>query len=72
MIRPFSIKLQNDVLAAVQTVANCGGILDISTLAEQVRQRNEAENVALEDILQALLQQARWLNLPIEFSGDSP
>lgn len=70
MRRPFSATLLNDVLSTVQSAADSGIIINISSLAEQVRRRHAEENVALEDIVQALMQQAQWLNLSIEFGGD--
>ena len=70
MRRSFSAKLLSDVLSTVQLAARRGSVMDISALAEQVRQRNETDNVALEDILEAMMQQAQWLGLSIEFSGE--
>lgn len=70
MRRSFSASLLNDVLTTVQDAAAHGPIMNISSLAEEIRSRNEDENVALEDIVQALMQQAQWLNLSIEFDGE--
>jgi hypothetical protein len=72
MRRPFSTQLLNDVLTAVHSAADIGPIVNVSELAEEVRRRNETENVALEDIVHALTQQAQWLNLSIEFGSERP
>lgn len=70
MRRPFSTELLNDILNTVRMAASAGNVIDISSLAEQVRLRHETENIALEDIIQAMMQQAQWLNVSIEFSGE--
>jgi phosphoenolpyruvate carboxylase len=63
--------LLNDILEAAQGAAQSGSIINIRSVAEQVRQRHEDENVALEDIVEALMQQAQWLNLSVEFADEA-
>lgn len=70
MRRSLSATLLNDALTTVEEAAGGGAVLNISALAEQVRSRNNAENVALEDIIHAMMRQAQWLNLSIEFGAD--
>lgn len=71
MRRPLSSGLLNDILEAAQGAAQSGSIINIRSVAEQVRQRHEDENVALEDIVEALMQQAQWLNLSVEFADEA-
>jgi len=71
MRRPLSPGLLNDILEAAQGAAQSGSIINIRSVAEQVRQRHEDENVALEDIVEALMQQAQWLNLSVEFADEA-
>ena len=69
MKRPFSQFLRTDILRTAQGAISTFGIVNIPLLAEQVRKRNEAENVAVEDIEHELLQQAQFLNAAIEFDA---
>jgi len=63
--------LLNDILETARGAAQSGSIINIRSVAEQVRQRHEDENVALEDIVEALMQQAQWLNLSVEFADEA-
>jgi hypothetical protein len=69
MKRPFSQLLKSDILRTARSAASTLGIINIPLLAEQVRKRNEAENIALEDIEYELLQQAQLLNVVMEFDA---
>ncbi len=71
MRRPLSSGLLNDILETARGAAQSGSIINIRSVAEQVRQRHEDENVALEDIVEALMQQAQWLNLSVEFADEA-
>lgn len=71
MRRPLSSRLLNDILETAREAAQSGSIINIRSVAEQVRQRHEDENVALEDIVEALMQQAQWLNLSVEFADEA-
>ena len=69
MKRSFSQSLKSDILRTAQSAASSLGVINISLLAEQVRKRNEAENIALEDIEYELLQQAQLLDVVMEFDA---
>ena len=71
MRRPLSSGLLNNILETARGAAQSGSIINIRSVAEQVRQRHEDENVALEDIVEALMQQAQWLNLSVEFADEA-
>jgi hypothetical protein len=63
----YSAGLRDDVNSAVHTAFTATGIINIAATAEQVRVRNLAENVALEDIECLVLQAAQLLGAAIEF-----
>ena len=65
----YSARLRDDVNSAVLTAFRTAGIVNISMVAEQVRIRNLAENVALEDIEHLVLQAAQLVGAAIEFDG---
>jgi hypothetical protein len=65
----YSTRLRDDVLSAVEMAFATAGIVNISATAEQVRVRNLAENVALEDIEYLVLQAAQLLGAAIEFDA---
>jgi hypothetical protein len=63
----YSVTLLEDVSSAVNAAFKSAGIVNIAIVAEQVRLRNLAENVALEDIEHLVLQAAQLLGAAIEF-----
>lgn len=65
----YSTSLRDDVNSAVQRAFATAGIVNISATAEQVRVRNLAENIALEDIEYLVLQAAQLLGAAIEFDA---
>lgn len=65
----YSARLRDDVNSAVQTAVKRAGIVNITALSEQIRVRNLAENVALEDIQHLVLQAAQLIGAAIEFDG---
>ena len=65
----FSTKLLADLDRSVQLALATRGIINISQLAEDIRRRNEAENIALEDIAAQLLVQAQVYSAAMEFDG---
>ncbi|MFD1983842.1 hypothetical protein ACFSOZ_14365 [Mesorhizobium newzealandense] len=65
----YSARLRDDVSSAVHTASKTAGIVNITVVAEQVRVRNLAENVALEDIEHLVLQAAQLIGAAIEFDG---
>ncbi|MCZ8546879.1 hypothetical protein OOJ09_22045 [Mesorhizobium qingshengii] len=65
----YSERLREDVTSSVLRAFKTAGIVNITTLAERVRVRNLAENVALEDIEHLVLQAAQLIGAAIEFDG---
>lgn len=65
----YSTRLRDDVRSAVEMAFKTAGIVNISATAEQVRARNLAENVALEDVEYLVLQAAQLLGAAIEFDA---
>ena len=65
----YSTRLRDDVRSAVQMAFKTAGIVNITAVAEHVRVRNLAENVALEDIEHLVLQAAQLIGAAIEFDG---
>lgn len=59
MRRIFSSQLQRDLAASFRAELHRNRIINIPVLAEQIRKRNEAENVALEDISEWLMHYAK-------------
>jgi hypothetical protein len=66
----FSQKLLDDLSEAVQMALSTRGIVNIPLLAEEIRKRNEADNIALEDITEMVMVQAQKFSAAMEF--DSP
>ncbi|RUX95236.1 MULTISPECIES: hypothetical protein [unclassified Mesorhizobium] len=65
----YSTHLRDDVSSAVVTAFKRTGIVNITAVAEHVRVKNLAENVALEDIEYLVLQAAQLIGVAIEFDG---
>ncbi|KAA3452540.1 hypothetical protein C7I87_01655 [Mesorhizobium sp. SARCC-RB16n] len=65
----YSTRLREDVYATVRTAFKTVGIINVSVVAERIRVRNLAENVALEDIEHLVLQAAQLLGAAIEFDA---
>lgn len=65
----YSAHLREDVNSQVQAALHAKGIVNISVVAEEVRLRNLAENVALEDIEYLVMHAAQLYGAAIEFDG---
>jgi hypothetical protein len=65
----YSAHLCHDVNLQVQAAARCKGIINVTAVAEEVRLRNLAENVALEDIECLVLQAAQFCGAAMEFDS---
>ncbi|MER8752318.1 hypothetical protein NKH57_24145 [Mesorhizobium sp. M1050] len=63
----YSTRLRDDVTSAVLVAFEKNGIINITAVAERVRVRNLAENVALEDIEHLVLQAAQLVGVAVEF-----
>jgi len=69
-MRPrFSKALSDDLIEAMEWALQTRGLVNIPLIAEQVRKRNESENVALEDIAGELLLRAQLRSAPMEFDA---
>lgn len=66
----FSSQLIEDLNETLYLALRNYGIVNVPVLAEQIRQRNESENIALEDIAEHLLSKAQALSAAMIF--DSP
>ncbi|MBZ9670752.1 hypothetical protein FJ970_14345 [Mesorhizobium sp. B2-1-8] len=65
----YSTMLREDVYSTVCTAFKTVGIINVSVVAERIRIRNLAENVALEDIEHLVLQAAQLIGAAIEFDA---
>ncbi len=59
----------DDLTQAVGAAVASQGIINISKLAEEIRKRNEAENVALEDVIALVMVQAQRFSAAMEFDS---
>lgn len=71
-MRPFSQQLRFDIADTVEAAVRDGGVLYISLLAEQIRERNGNENIALEDIEYQVLQHGQMLSAAMSFDRTDP
>jgi hypothetical protein len=67
----FSNRLNEDIVRTLEFAIRDFGIANIPVLAEQIRKRNEVENVALEDIMVRLTERARLRGVAMEFDSAS-
>ena len=65
----FSATLKSDLAATMDRAMVDHGIVNIPVLAEEIRQRNAEDNVALEDIEHALICYAQNRSAAMEFDG---
>ncbi|WP_192356178.1 hypothetical protein [Mesorhizobium mediterraneum] len=65
----YSVRLCHDVDRQVWAAVRCKGIVNVTAVAETVRLRNLAENVALEDIECLVLQAAQFYGAAMEFDS---
>jgi uncharacterized protein with von Willebrand factor type A (vWA) domain len=64
----FSQQLMDDLAESVHNALARHGIVNVSQLAEDIRRRNEIENVALEDITAQVMMHAQRLSAAMEFA----
>lgn len=69
MSRQLSVGLRSDILMAAEASLLNYGMVNVPVLAEQIRMKNERENVALEDIEYELLAVAARIGASMEFDG---
>lgn len=65
----FSNRLSEDIVRTLEFAIRDFGIVNIPVLAEQIRKRNEAENVALADIMVRLAEHAQLRGAVMEFDS---
>jgi hypothetical protein len=65
----LSLLLREDLTTTVRRALRDQGVVNVSKIAEQVRRRNEAENVALEDLEGFILRFAHSLSAAMEFDS---
>ncbi|WP_250888578.1 hypothetical protein [Mesorhizobium sp. dw_380] len=61
--------MRDDVSSTVCTAFKTAGIVNVTVVAERIRVRNLAENVALEDVEHLVLQAAQLIGAAIEFDA---
>ena len=71
MNRPLSQALQQDVRDSVRTRATLETSINVNAVAEAVRLRHLAENVALEDIAALVIATAGHMGRPMVFERDN-
>jgi hypothetical protein len=67
-MRPPSVKLRDDVYEAVRTAKGKEAILDVVLAAVGVQAMNAGDNVALEDIVTLLIEEATRSQVAVEIS----
>ena len=68
MLRQPSIKLRDDVFEAVRAAKGKEAILDVVLAAVGVQARNLGDNLALEDIVKLLIEEATRNQVAVEIS----
>ena len=63
----LSQRVMEDLTRTVRSAFTSKGIVNVSAIAEEIRRRNESENIALEDIAAQVLAQAQLLSAAMEF-----
>ncbi|MBZ9841232.1 hypothetical protein [Mesorhizobium sp. CA5] len=71
MMRGFSNRLRDDSHCKVQQALRIDGIVNIIRVAEEIRLKNLAENIAREDIESLVMQIAQLYGAPIEFDDQA-
>lgn len=67
----FSDVLLRDVATSLESALGRSAIVNIASLAEEIRVRNAGENVAVEDIAHELMRRAQTHNAIMEFDAAS-
>ena len=65
----LSAAMRQDIIQAIRTATASHRIVQISQLAEEVRRRHLAENIALEDIEEMLVGYAQVFSVMMEFDS---
>jgi len=65
----LSAAMRQDIIQAIRTATASHRIVQISQLADEVRRRHLAENVALEDIEEMLVGYAQVFSVMMEFDS---
>jgi hypothetical protein len=67
----LSADMRQDIIEAIRTATATHRIVQISQLAEEVRRRHVAENIALEDIEEMLVGYAQVFSVMMEFDSSA-
>ena len=66
MSRPFTGKMQAEMLSVLNAATASGTVLHVYAEAERIRRNNLSDNVALEDIVDALIRAKNGLACCLE------
>ncbi|HEY4191250.1 MAG TPA: hypothetical protein VGM46_01265 [Mesorhizobium sp.] len=67
----LSPQILDDMTHSLQAALAKNGIINILQLAEEIRRRNEVENIALEDVAAKLMLKAQLFNAAMEFDSEA-
>ncbi len=70
MQRKYSNEFKTDLSRSVMSSIASSGVVNVPLIAEEVRRRNEAENIALEDVELLVLETAQIFGAMLEFDSD--
>nr|WP_246800826.1 hypothetical protein [Mesorhizobium amorphae] len=65
----YSAQLREDLNVQVLAALHARGIVNVAAVAEEVRRRNLAENIALEDVECLVVQVSQLYGAAMEFDG---
>ena len=66
----LSYDMLSSIAQAVQKTRDCGAVLEVERVADDIRRQHIDDNVALEDVIEALVSLA-GSTMPIKFGMDS-
>lgn len=70
-IRQPSQKLREEINSTILAAKTKGIILDVGSEAMRLQEENGSENIALEDLIKLLIEEACRCQVPIEISDSS-
>lgn len=70
MQRKYSNEFKTDLSRSVMSSIASSGVVNVPLIAEEVRRRNEADNIALEDVELLVLETAQIFGAMLEFDSD--
>lgn len=66
----YSNEFKTDLSRSVMSSIASTGVVNVPLIAEEIRRRNEAENIALEDVELLVLETAQIFGAMLEFDRD--